>query len=190
MQANDQTILDAFEDYKILALEALEQMPVGRYSSLKLKSPVLQNTTGNAVATPTDKRGFVTPKFKACTPFVQPMVAGGMGFFARKAARRYPCFEHPTHPPCFKTWRVVFKSRNGAKTMAHIAALVRQHAPTPTATPEEIRLHGLASNALSMALSLISKVDATPAQIHQATARAIRAATLLKRLSAMNGGAA
>ncbi len=58
------------------------------------------------------------------------------------------------------------------------------------AHPEVIRLHGLASNALNMASSLLSRTDTSPAQLQQATARAVRAATLLKRLSAMNTGVA
>ncbi len=75
--------------------------------------------------------------------------------------------------------------------MTNVIALVRTHAPTQSTTdtthPEAIRLHGLASNALNMAASLLSRTDTTPAQLQQATARAVRAATLLKRLSAMNG---
>ena len=34
-----------------------------RYTAPVLKSMVLENTKSKAVATPTDKRGFVTPKF-------------------------------------------------------------------------------------------------------------------------------
>ena len=34
-----------------------------RYTAPKPRGPVLQNTKSKAVATPTDKRGFVTPKF-------------------------------------------------------------------------------------------------------------------------------
>ncbi len=73
--------------------------------------------------------------------------------------------------------------------MADIIALSRPHAPIQSTTdartthPEAIRLHGLASNALSTALYLLNKVDSTPAQLQQATARAVRAATLLKRAS-------
>ena len=76
---------------------------------------------------------------------------------------------------------------------SNVIALVRQNAPAQpymgeTTHPEAIRLHGLASNALATALHLLNRVDATPAQLQQATARAVRAATLLKRASkAMNG---
>lgn len=77
--------------------------------------------------------------------------------------------------------------------MATAIALVRPVAPVPSAQadtthPEAIRLHGLASNALATALHLLNRVDATPAQLQQATARAVRAATLLKRASAAMGG--
>lgn len=74
---------------------------------------------------------------------------------------------------------------------SNVIALVRSHAPAQptqgeTTHPEALRLHGLASNALSMAASLLNRTNTTPAQLQQATARAVRAATLLKRLSAMN----
>lgn len=61
-----------------------------------------------------------------------------------------------------------------------------QSAPDASTThPEAIRLHGLASNALTTALHLLNKLDTTPEQLQQATARAVRAATLLKRASTL-----
>lgn len=71
--------------------------------------------------------------------------------------------------------------------MADILPLVRPHAPilstTDTSNPETIRLHGLAENALSTALHCLRSMDCDPAKLAKATARAIRAATLLKRAS-------
>lgn len=55
-------------------------------------------------------------------------------------------------------------------------------------SPETLRLHGLAENALATALHLLRKPCPTQAQLHQATARAVRAATLLKRASQTIGG--
>ena len=40
-----------------------QHRPNLRYTAPKPRGPVLQNTKSKAVATPTDKRGFVTPKF-------------------------------------------------------------------------------------------------------------------------------
>ena len=63
----------------------------------------------------------------------------------------------------------------------------RRAAPAPstldTTSPETIRLHGLAENALATALHELRRLDATPATLRLATARATRAATLLKRAS-------
>lgn len=71
--------------------------------------------------------------------------------------------------------------------MADIIPLARQHAPAPSPAdsthPETIRLHGLAENALATALHCLRSVDCDPAKLTTATARAIRAATLLKRAS-------
>jgi hypothetical protein len=70
--------------------------------------------------------------------------------------------------------------------MADIIPLVRPRAPilstTDTSNPETIRLHGLAENALSTALHCLRSMDCDP-ELAKATARAIRAATLLKRAS-------
>ena len=81
--------------------------------------------------------------------------------------------------------------------MADIIPLARQHAPTrsitDTTNPETIRLHGLAENALATALHCLRSVDCDPSKLAKATARAVRAATLLKRASQANqqtGGAA
>ena len=71
--------------------------------------------------------------------------------------------------------------------MADIIPLARPHAPaqSPAGTthPETIRLHGLAENALATALHCLRAVDCSPAKLRLATARTVRAATLLKRAS-------
>lgn len=74
--------------------------------------------------------------------------------------------------------------------MTQVIPLVRPVAPftqstTDTTHPEAIRLHGLAENALSTALHCLRSVDCSPAKLQMATARAVRAATLLKRASTM-----
>ena len=74
--------------------------------------------------------------------------------------------------------------------------LVRTTAPAPSYTdttdPQTIRLHITAENALASALHLLRATDCDAAKLQAATGRAIRAATALKRLCAVqvNGGAA
>ena len=78
-----------------------------RYTAPVLKSMVCRNTFGSAVATPTGKRSFVTPKFWGLVRLHWPhMVPGGMGLPARMAARLNPCFQHPAHPLRLKTQTV------------------------------------------------------------------------------------
>ena len=65
----------------------------------KPKGPVLQNTFGQAVAAPTDKRGFVMLKFLELVRLHWPrMVMGGVGLPVSMAARLRTCFSHPAHP--------------------------------------------------------------------------------------------
>ena len=177
------------------------------YIRVKPKGPVLENTIGNAVATPTDKRGFVMSEFVRYGVSRCGLVLGKMGLSARLAARRYPCFQHLAHPLRLKTRLVASESRNGAKTMTKAVNLVRPAAPIITlasrrAAPiqsaldttdrDTIALHIQAVNALSMALSMLRNPAGTVADLERATARACRAATLLKRAcsAAQEGGAA
>ena len=79
---------------------------------------------------------------------------------------------------------------------APVITLARTAAPTSstldTTDPTLIALHAQAENALSMALSLLHSSQSTAADLQRATGRVIRAATLMKRLSAaqVEGGAA
>ncbi len=84
-----------------------------------------------------------------------------------------------------------------ARTAAPIITLAsRRAAPTPSATdttdPQIIALHAAAENALAAALGLLRNPTGTAADLERATARACRAATLLKRACAaqVEGGAA
>ena len=78
-----------------------------RYTGGKPNGPVLENANEPEVATPTYKRGFVTPKIQAVRDFAHRlMVTGGMGISAKTAARLNPCFEHPVHLLRFKTQTV------------------------------------------------------------------------------------
>ncbi len=79
--------------------------------------------------------------------------------------------------------------------MTHVVQLASRRAvPTmsnqDTTNPDIIRLHAQAENALSTALHFMRKPDFTPEMLQTATARAIRAATLLKRATQENKGGA
>ena len=52
---------------------------------------VFSDTKSEAVATPTDKRGFVTPKFWGRCSCIALMVSGGVRLSARTAARLRTC---------------------------------------------------------------------------------------------------
>ena len=73
------------------------------------------------------------------------------------------------------------------RSNAHVITLAsRRAAPSITDTTDRdtIALHVQAENALSMALSMLRNPHGTAADLERATARACRAATLLKRACA------
>ncbi len=83
------------------------------------------------------------------------------------------------------------------RSTAHVITLAsRRAAPIQSALDttdrDTIALHVQAANALSMALGLLSNPAGSVADLERATARACRAATLLKRAcsAAQEGGAA
>lgn len=175
------------------------------YSRVKPKGPVL-NTPQITRLQPPPKSGVLScpnsavPGFPGAAWFL-----GKMGLSARLAARRDPCVQHLAHPSPLNRRRVASESHHGAKTMTKLS-LVRPAAPVITASPsaapilsdldtrnpETIALHIAAENALSMALSMLRNPAGTVADLERATARACRAATLLKRAcsAAQEGGAA
>ncbi|WP_374005905.1 hypothetical protein [Delftia lacustris] len=151
------------------------------YTDGKPRGPVLQNTKPEEVATPTCKRGFVTPKFWSMHWFVHRlMVTGEMGLSARTAARLRACFEHLVHLLCFKTQMVVFLvSPEGTKTMS---ASHRAHtaAPTPaTGTSDPIQAFADAHNALSMAVFYLRQPKAN---VPGARRKAVQALAALRGL--------
>lgn len=82
-----------------------------------------------------------------------------------------------------------------ARAAAPILHASCRAAPAPsfldTTDPELIRLSAAADNALAMALHLLRDPTGTAADLQRATARAIRAASLLKQACAqVEGGAA
>lgn len=85
---------------------------------------------------------------------------------------------------------------NLVRPAAPIVKIKRPAAPVPSAldttAPDVIALHIAAENALSMALSMLRNPAGTAADLQRATARVIRASSLLKRACAaqVEGGAA
>ena len=85
---------------------------------------------------------------------------------------------------------------NLVRPAAPIVTIKRPAAPVPSAldttAPDVIAQLIAAENALSMALSMLRNPAGTVADLERATARACRAATLLKRACAaqVEGGAA
>ena len=141
------------------------------------KCMVLENTFGKAVATPTDKRGFVTPKFCGLVRLRRPMVSDGMGLPARMAARLNPCLQHPVHLLRVKAQMVASLSRSGAKTMKAIPRATAHHGL------DTIRLHLQAINGLRTALHQLNHGALDPQGLHRAIGKATRGVTAIKRMA-------
>lgn len=74
----------------------------------KPNGPVRKNTSGQAVAAPTDKRGFVMPKFRAGAPALVHMVYGhGEAYPQGWPHGLSRVLNHHAHPLRVRTHRVV-----------------------------------------------------------------------------------
>ena len=157
----------------------------------KAKAPARRNAFGKAVATPTDKRGFVIPKFWALVRlhWCRMVYGHGGGYpqgrphgFTRVSNRH----AHPLH---VEMQRVVLKSRKGATTMRPSHTASRSAAPTPTTgNHDPIQLFADANNALSMAQFYLRQPEANHAGAARKAGQALAA---LRRLAALpEGGAA
>lgn len=178
------------------------------YIWVKPKGPVLQNTFGSEVATPTFKRGFVMPDFDRSGVARCGMVYGhGGGYPQGRPHGGTRVLNHHAHPSCFKTRLVDSESRSGVHTMTKAFATVRAAAPSinlasrraapiksqaDITDPHVIGLHAAATNALAAALHLLRDPACSADDLQRATGRAIRASALLKRACAasLEGGAA
>lgn len=177
------------------------------YSHRKPKGPVCEDIFGYAVAAPTDKRGFVMPEFDRSGVARCDMVYGhGGGYPQGRPHGVTRVFNHHAHPSRVKARLVDSESRYGVPTMtqainlvrpaAPIVTIKRPAAPVPSAldttAPDVIAQLVAAENALSMALSMLRNPAGTAADLQRATARVIRASSLLKRACAaqVEGGAA
>ena len=118
----------------------------------KAKAPVLENTFGQAVATPTDKRGFAMPKLWGLVRLhlSQAVYGRGGGYPQGRPHGLSRVFNHHAHPLRVKTHRVVLKSRQGATTMSTSSMASRRAAPASPAF-DPVRLHGDAINSIALA---------------------------------------
>lgn len=175
------------------------------YIRVKPKGPVCDDTISVEVATPT-QRGFVMSEFFRPELFRAGMVLGRWAI-PRGWPHGYGRVINICPPDMRDGVSGGFQSLVGAETMTKVIPLVRTAAPiitlasrraapiqsqADTTDPEIIGLHIAAENALTSALHLLRSIDCDPAKLQAATGRAIRAATMLKRLSAaqVEGGAA
>ena len=105
-------------------------VPCGDTVATKAKAPVLKNTCSEAVATPTEKRGFVMPNFWglcACTALRFWGVVGSTRKDGRTASDVFLTTTlHPMRP---KTLTVALVTPEGAKTMTQAVTLARSSAP-------------------------------------------------------------
>lgn len=126
----------------------------------KPKGPVLKNTFSEAVAAPTEKRGFVTPNlwgWCACTASLFWSVVGVIRKDARTASDVF--LTTTLHPMRVRTLTVALVTPEGAKTMYPSPMASRCAAPTTTPTTSEAQAFALlqATSDATMAKLYLSR---------------------------------
>ena len=142
----------------------------------KAKAPVLKNTFSEAVAAPTDKRGFVTPNlwsWCACTASLFWSVVGVIRKDARTASDVF--LTTTLHPMRVRTQTVALVTPEGAKTMT-ATNVASASARTPTTTPTTGTAHALNFEAVNTTTS-----EAQAFALLQATSDAAMAKLYLSR---------
>ena len=160
----------------------------------KAKAPVCRNTFGQAVAAPTDKRGFVIPKFWGLVRlhWFRMVYGHGGGYPQGRPHGLSRVFNHHAHPLRVKTQRVVLKSRKGAPTMhPTTSASVRVTTPT-TGTAHALNFEAVNTTTTSEAQAfalLQATSDAAMAKLYLSRgnipAARRKAVQLLKALQVM-----
>ncbi len=133
----------------------------------KAKAPVLQNTFGKAVATPTESGVLSRPDFLGVSTFGRAYGFGRGGACPQGWPHGFTrVLNHHVHPLCFKTQRVVPESRKGAKTMTVSTLASRCAAPITQATTEEARAFALlqATSDATMAKLYLSRGNVAAAR--------------------------
>ena len=142
----------------------------------KAKAPVLKNTFSEAVAAPTEKRGFVTPNlwsWCACTASLFWSVVGVIRKDARTASDVF--LTTTLHPMRVRTQTVALVTPEGAKTMT-ATNVASASARTPTTTPTTGTAHALKSEAVTTTTN-----EAQAFALLQATSDAAMAKLYLSR---------
>lgn len=154
----------------------------------KAKAPVRRNTFSEAVAAPTDKRGFVTPNFWGWCVCTALRFRGVVGVIRKDARTASDVFLTTTlHPMRVETPKVALVTPEGAKTLTTSPVASRRAAPTTPTTsntshPDPIALHADACNALSMALHYLRQPEAS--NVAGAARKAAQALAAMRRLKA------
>ena len=132
----------------------------------KPKGPVCEDTFSEAVAAPTEKRGFVSSEFSRCRHSGIGMVSGGMGLPVRMAARLRTCLQHPVHQMRVKTQTVALVTPEGAKTMT-ATPVASASARTPTANALNFEAVKTPTTSEAQAFALLQATsDATLAKMY------------------------
>lgn len=133
----------------------------------KPKGPVRKNTFSEAVAAPTEKRGFVTPKFHRCRKSGFAWFWGVVGVIRKDARTASDVFLTTTlHPTRVRTLKVALVTPEGAKTMtATPVASAAARTPTTNALNFETVQTPTTSEAQAFAL-LQATSDATMARLY------------------------
>lgn len=144
-----------------------------------------KNTSSEAVAAPTDKRGFVMSKFLRLVRLFAPVygLRGVVGAIRKDARTASDVFLTTTlHQLRVRTHLVATLNPEGAKTMTAISQASCRVAPTPPPRGilDPIQLHADAHNALSMAVFYLRQPQANTAA---AKRKAIQALAALRGLS-------
>ena len=155
----------------------------------KPKGPVRKNTFSEAVAAPTEKRGFVTPNFWglcACTALRFWSVVGVIRKDARTASDVF--LTTTLHPMRVRTQTVALVTPEGAKTMTATTTASRSAAPAFLPTTGDATTTPSASEAQAFAL-LQATSDATMAKLYLSRGNIAgarrKAVQLLKALQAL-----
>lgn len=146
----------------------------------KAKAPVCDDTFGQAVATPTDKRGFAMPKLWGLVRLhlSQAVYGRGGGYPQGRPHGLSRVINHHAHPLRVMTHRVVLKSRQGATTMSTSPMASRRAAPASPAF-DPIATHFEAVNAAAMSRWYAARYEHT-----KAARKAVQAVSALRKLAA------
>lgn len=204
LHARVRSVENGFVEFVYVCMGVSARKPC--YDFCRSKGPVLDTPWDTRLQPPPESGVLSRPNSSGTGLPVSSWLWGWERLSVRTAARRIPCvYPHP-RPLGLDSQRRVSESRYGAQTMTKVYTLARAAAPITTASrraapiqsasditdPHVIALHAAAENALASALHLLRSLDCDPAKLQQATGRAMRATTLLKRACAaqVEGGAA